>query len=71
MPYRGQPNRPAYVVEIAHKLAAAIGETPEAVARQASENFFRLFAKAGRRAADRAAAVALAPPPAAGSSGRR
>ncbi|HEV3458509.1 MAG TPA: TatD family hydrolase [Thermoanaerobaculia bacterium] len=59
VPYRGQPNRPAYVVEIAHQLAAAIGETPEAVARQTSENFFRLFAKAGRRAADRAGAPEL------------
>jgi TatD DNase family protein len=56
VPYRGQPNRPAYVVEIAHRLAAAIGETPEAVARQTSANFFRLFAKAGRRALDRAGA---------------
>jgi len=53
VPYRGRPNRPAYVVEIAHRLAAATGETPEAVARQTSENFFRLFAKAGRRARDR------------------
>ena len=53
VPYRGQPNRPAYVVEIANRLAAATGEPPEAVARQTSENFFRLFAKAGRRAHDR------------------
>jgi len=53
VPYRGQPNRPAYVVEVAHALAAATGETAEAVARQTSENFFRLFAKAGRRASDR------------------
>ena len=53
VPYRGQPNRPAYVVEIAHHLAAVTGETPETVARQTSENFFRLFAKAGRRARDR------------------
>lgn len=53
VPYRGQPNRPAYVVEVAQRLAAAIGETPEAVARQTSENFFRLFAKAERHASDR------------------
>lgn len=53
VPYRGQPNRPAYVVEIADHLAAVTGETPETVARQTSENFFRLFAKAGRRARDR------------------
>jgi TatD DNase family protein len=56
VPYRGQPNRPAYVVEIAQRLAAATGETPETVARQTSENFFRLFAKAGRQGRDRAAA---------------
>ncbi len=47
VPYRGQPNRPAYVIEIAHCLAAATGEAPETVARRTSENFFRLFAKAG------------------------
>jgi TatD DNase family protein len=56
VPYRGQPNRPAWVVEIALRLAAATGETPETVARQTSENFFRLFAKAGRQARDRVAA---------------
>jgi TatD DNase family protein len=50
VPYRGRPNRPAFVVEVAESLAAAIGETPEAVARQTSENFFRLFPKAGRHA---------------------
>jgi TatD DNase family protein len=48
VPYRGRPNRPAYVVEIAQSLAAALGESHEAVARQTSENFFRLFAKAGQ-----------------------
>jgi TatD DNase family protein len=53
VPYRGRPNQPAFVVEVAQSLAAAIGETPEAVARQTSENFFRLFPKAGRRAGDR------------------
>ncbi len=55
VPYRGQPNRPAYVVEIAQHLAAVTGETPETVARQTSENFFRLFTKAGRHARDLAA----------------
>jgi len=62
VPYRGQPNRPAYVVEVAQHLAAVIGETPESVARQTSENFFRLFAKAGRRARDRERDLAGAPP---------
>lgn len=45
-PYRGKPNRPAYVVEIAARLAAETGESPEQVARRTRENFFRLFAKA-------------------------
>lgn len=46
VPYRGKPNRPAYVVEIAARLAQETGETPEQVARRTGENFFRLFSKA-------------------------
>jgi len=46
IPYRGKPNRPAYVVEIAARLAAETGETAEQVWRRTGENFFRLFAKA-------------------------
>ena len=46
IPYRGKPNRPAYVVEIAARLAQETGETPEQVARRTGENFFRLFSKA-------------------------
>jgi TatD DNase family protein len=46
VPYRGKPNRPAYVVEVAESFAATVDETPDTVARQTSENFFRLFAKA-------------------------
>jgi TatD DNase family protein len=46
VPYRGKPNRPAYVVEIAERLAQETGETPAEVARRTGENFFRLFAKA-------------------------
>ena len=53
VPYRGRPNRPAYVVEVAHGLAAATGASPETVADQTSRNFFRLFAKAGRPAGER------------------
>jgi len=47
VPYRGKPNRPAYVVEIAARLAEETGETPEQVAQRTGENFFRLFRKAG------------------------
>jgi TatD DNase family protein len=46
VPYRGKPNRPAYVVEIADRLAQETGEAPEQVCRRTGENFFRLFAKA-------------------------
>jgi TatD DNase family protein len=53
VPYRGRPNRPAYVVEVAHGLAAATGASPETVAEQTTRNFFRLFSKAGRHAGER------------------
>jgi TatD DNase family protein len=46
VPHRGKPNRPAYVVEIAARLAQETGETFEQVCRRTGENFFRLFAKA-------------------------
>jgi len=46
LPYRGKPNRPAYVVEIAGRLAQETGETVEQVWERTGENFFRLFAKA-------------------------
>lgn len=47
LPYRGKPNRPAYVVEVAQRLAEETGETYEEVCRRTGESFFRLFAKAG------------------------
>jgi TatD DNase family protein len=46
IPYRGKPNRPVYVVEIARRLAQETSETEEQVARRTGENFFRLFARA-------------------------
>ncbi|HYO14805.1 MAG TPA: TatD family hydrolase [Thermoanaerobaculia bacterium] len=46
IPYRGKPNRPAYVVEIAERLAQETGETFAQVCRRTGENFFRLFGKA-------------------------
>jgi TatD DNase family protein len=46
VPHRGRPNQPAWVVEVAQCLADHTGETFAAVARQTSENFFRLFPKA-------------------------
>ncbi len=43
VPYRGKPNRPAYVVEVAVKVAELGGETFAEVGRRTSENFRRLF----------------------------
>ena len=43
VPYRGKPNRPAYVVEVAEKVAELGGETVAGVAQRTSDNFRRLF----------------------------
>jgi TatD DNase family protein len=48
VPYRGKPNRPAYVVEVCRRLAEERGESYETAARRTSDNFFRLFRRAGR-----------------------
>jgi len=45
IPYRGKPNRPAYVVEIAQRLAEETGESFAEVCRRTGENFYRLFWK--------------------------
>jgi len=54
LPYRGQRNEPAYVVETAKVLAQTRGVSFEAIARQTTENFFRLFNKVPRDPADAA-----------------
>jgi TatD DNase family protein len=46
VPHRGQPNQPAYVVEVAAALAAATGAPLATVTDRTRQNFFRLFAKA-------------------------
>lgn len=46
VPYRGKPNRPAYVVEVARRLAEERGESFEGTCRRTGENFFRLFPRA-------------------------
>lgn len=43
VPFRGQQNEPGYVREVASCLAELRGLSPELVAQQTTENFFRLF----------------------------
>jgi TatD DNase family protein len=43
MPVRGRRNEPAYVRHVAEALAAARGETVDAIARTTAENAVRLF----------------------------
>jgi|SRR5579862_291738 len=43
VPYRGRRNEPAFVVEVARRIAELRGMDVEAVGRQTSENFRRFF----------------------------
>ncbi len=47
-PHRGKRNEPSYVVETAKMLAQTRGVPLDAIARQTTENFHRLFAKVPR-----------------------
>ncbi len=45
VPHRGKPNYPAYVRDVAERLATVRGTTLETIAAQTTENFRRLFLK--------------------------
>ena len=50
VPNRGKRNEPAFVVHTAERVASLRGMSAEALAAATSDNFFRLFTKAGRPA---------------------
>ena len=47
VPYRGQPNQPAYVVEVAARVAAELGVSTADLHRRTGAGFARLFERTG------------------------
>ncbi|MGO2132218.1 MAG: TatD family hydrolase [Halomonas sp.] len=52
VPYRGKPNEPAWVVEVAECIAAERGISIEEVAMQTTANFYQLFRAAAPEVSD-------------------
>ncbi len=50
VPKRGRRNEPAYLVHVAEKLAEIKGVSVDDIAQHTTDNFFRLFARAKRKA---------------------
>ncbi|MEM7588197.1 MAG: TatD family hydrolase [Acidobacteriota bacterium] len=50
VPYRGKPNRPAYVIEILERLAQELDISRDEAIQLTNDNFFRLFSRAERPA---------------------
>ncbi|MEM7588370.1 MAG: TatD family hydrolase [Acidobacteriota bacterium] len=50
VPYRGKPNRPAYVIEILERLAQELEVSRDEAIQLTNDNFFRLFSRAERPA---------------------
>lgn len=47
VPFRGKPNEPRYVAQVAETIADLRGMTTEELARLSRQNFYRLFSTAG------------------------
>jgi TatD DNase family protein len=51
VPHRGKRNEPAFVMEVANQIGALRGVDPDEIGRVTTENFYRFFRLAQRKAA--------------------